>query len=236
MSELQETCMTSRALPNKRETLRRIEQAARREFVGKGLADARIDDIAQAAGVTKQLVYHYFRSKEELFACVLDDSSAQAMNELVTLELGHLAPREALRALLQRMVQPYQEGELGALAQEGIRFHESRATPRNSFIALAPRLRLKLKETLERGIASGDFRADVDPDMLLAVAALATTSAWVNRYTVSTLAGLDMASAPDADAWRRFSVDFVLSALERERSSRHPLMRPAAPLSDPGSD
>lgn len=235
MSELPASCPPSKALPNKRETLRRIAQAARREFVSKGLADARVDDIAQAAGVTKQLVYHYFRSKEELFACVLDESSEQAMNELVTLELDHLTPRDALRALLQRMVQPYHEGELGALAQEGIRFHESRATPRNSFTALAPRLRLKLKDTLERGIASGDFRADVDPDMLLAISALSTTSAWVNRYTVATLCGLDMANPPDADAWRRFSVDFVLAALERERSGQHPLTRPAAPLSAPGS-
>ncbi|MGX4644010.1 TetR/AcrR family transcriptional regulator [Massilia sp. SYSU DXS3249] len=236
MSELPASCAPSKALPNKRETLKRILEAARREFVGKGLADARVDDIAQAAGVTKQLVYHYYRSKEELFACVLDDSSAQAMNELVTLELDHLAPRAALRALLQGMVQPYQEGELSALAQEGIRFHESRATPHNSFTGLAPRLRLKMAETLERGIASGDFRADVDPDMLLAVAALATTSAWVNRYTVSTLCGLDMASAPDAETWRRFSVDFVLSALERERSGQHPLTRPVSPVTAPGSD
>ena len=236
MSELPDTCAPTKTLPNKRETLKRILEAARREFVGKGLADARVDDIAQAAGVTKQLVYHYYRSKEALFACVLDESSAEAMNELVTLELGHLAPRDALRALLQRMVQPYQAGELGALAQEGIRFHESRATPRNSFTELAPRLRLKLKETLERGIAGGDFRADVDPDMLLAVAALATTSAWVNRYTVSTLCGLDMASAADAGAWGRFSVDFVLSAVERERSSEHPLTRAAASVTAPGSD
>ena len=71
--------------------------------------------------------------------------------------------------------------------------------------------------------------------MLLAVAALATTSAWVNRYTVSTLCGLDMASAPDAETWRRFSVDFVLSALERERSSEHPLTRPVAVFKAPGS-
>ncbi|MDB5746350.1 MAG: Bacterial regulatory s, tetR family protein [Massilia sp.] len=236
MSEQPDPCTPSKALPNKRETLRRIAEAARREFVSKGLADARVDDIAQAAGVTKQLVYHYFRSKEELFACVLDESSAQAMDELVTLELDHLAPCEALRALLQRMVQPYQEGELSVLAQEGIRFHESRETPRNSFTGLAPRLRLKLKETVERGIASGDFRADVDPDMLLTVAALATTGAWVNRYTVSTLCGLDMASAPDAGAWARFSVDFVLSALERERTGLHPLTRPVAQVSAPGSD
>ena len=236
MSELRDSCVPTKSPPNKRETLKRILEAARREFVGKGLADARVDDIAQTAGVTKQLVYHYYRSKEELFACVLDESSAHAMNELVTLELDQLAPRAALRALLQRMVQPYQEGELSALAQEGIRFHESRATPRNSFTELAPRLRLKLKEALDRGIASGDFRADVDPDMLLAVAALATTSAWVNRYTVSTLCGLDMASAPDAEKWGRFSVDFVLAAVERERSSQHPLTLPASLVSRPGSD
>ncbi|KAK0339743.1 hypothetical protein LTR94_033333, partial [Friedmanniomyces endolithicus] len=149
-----------KALPNKRDTLRRIAEAARREFAGKGLADARVDDIAQAAGVTKQLVYHYFRSKEELFACVLDESSAQAMSELVSLELAQLPPREALRALLRQMVQPYHDGALGSLAQEGVRFHESRATPRNSFTELAPRLRDKMKETIARGIASGDFRAD----------------------------------------------------------------------------
>jgi AcrR family transcriptional regulator len=230
------SCTPIKPLPNKRDTLRRIAQAARHEFVSKGLADARVDDIAHAAGVTKQLVYHYFHSKEELFACVLDESSAQAMDALVSLELGHLPPRDALRALLQRMVQPYREGALSVLAQEGVRFHQSRTTPRNSFTELAPHLRTKMKETLDRGIASGDFRADVDPGMLLALSALATTGAWVNRYTVSTLCGLDMASAPDADAWRRFSVEFVLSALERERTDRHPLAQGAAALSAPGSD
>lgn len=236
MSEPQASCTPAKALPNKRETLRRIGAAARREFASKGLADARVDDIAQAAGVTKQLVYHYFRSKEALFVSVLDESSALAMHELVTLELSHLSPRAALRTLLQQMVLPYQQGELSALAQEGIRFHENRATPHNSFTGQAPQLRLKLRETLERGVASGDFRADVDPDMLLAMAALATTGAWVNRYSVATLCGLDVANSTDADAWRRFSVDFVLSAVERERSAQHPLARCPAPLNAPESD
>lgn len=215
----------AKAPPNKRDTLRRIAEAARGEFAAKGLADARIDDIAVAAGVTKQLIYHYFRSKEELFACVLDESSAQVMEALLALELDSLPPREALRALLDAMLLPYQDRELRALAQEGIRYHETHTTPRNSFTGMAPQLNGMMRATLSRGVASGDFRADVDPDLLLAMAALATTSAYVNRYTVATLAGLDVAGDAGAATWRRFAVAFVLSAVERERSALDPLTR-----------
>jgi AcrR family transcriptional regulator len=220
--------VSAKAPPNKRDTLKRIAEAARREFAAKGLADSRVDDIALAAGVTKQLIYHYFRSKEELFACVLDESSEQAMGALLALELDDLPPREALRALLDAMLLPYHDRELRALAQEGIRYHESHTTPRNSFTGLAPRLNDMMRATLARGVARGDFRADVDPDLLMAMAALATTSAYVNRYTVATLAGLDVTGDAGAATWRKFAVAFVLSAVERDRSTLDPLTRTAA--------
>ena len=43
------------------------------EFAGHGLAGARMDAIAAAAGVNKALLYYYFRSKDELYAAVLDE-------------------------------------------------------------------------------------------------------------------------------------------------------------------
>ncbi len=222
-----------RGAPDKRETLRRIASAARQEFAAKGLADARIDDIAQAARVTKQLIYHYYRSKEELFACVLDESSATTMGALVGVELDHLPPRDALRALLNQMIRPYRDPMLSSLAQEGIRYHESHTTPRNSFIDLAPELKRKMRSVLERGAREGVFRADVDPELFLTAATLTTTSAFVSRYTVSTLCGLDVANDEDAETWRRFAVEFVLAAVERERSTPHALTRPDEPLEGP---
>ena len=218
---------SSRPQPDKRETLKRILCAARLEFSAKGLAEARIDEIAQSAGVTKQLVYHYYRSKEELFACVLEQYSADAMSELVAVELDHLSSSEALRKLLNSIVQPYRDPALSSLAQEGIRFHENRSTPRNSFIDLAPELNRKMRETLKRGIEDGTFRPDVDPDLFLTAASLVTTSAFVSRYTVSTLCGLDVAEPHDAETWRRFSIEFVIAAVERERSEAPLLGRPA---------
>jgi len=48
-----------------------LVEAARQEFSLKGIAGARVDAIAARAGVNKQLVYHYFGSKDELFREVL---------------------------------------------------------------------------------------------------------------------------------------------------------------------
>ncbi len=50
-----------------------ILKSALAEFAGHGLAGARMDAIAAAAGVNKALLYYYFRSKDELYAAVLDE-------------------------------------------------------------------------------------------------------------------------------------------------------------------
>src|ERR1700727_1306431 len=47
---------------------REIVAATRRLFDERGLQDARVDDIARAAGLNKALIYRAFSSKEEIFA------------------------------------------------------------------------------------------------------------------------------------------------------------------------
>lgn len=46
---------------------RRLLEAALAEFASKGFAGARVQDIAQRAGVNKQLINYYFGSKEGLY-------------------------------------------------------------------------------------------------------------------------------------------------------------------------
>jgi AcrR family transcriptional regulator len=48
-----------------------IEEAASRLFAEHGYAEARLDDIAAAAGVTKQLLYQHFPSKKALHLALL---------------------------------------------------------------------------------------------------------------------------------------------------------------------
>lgn len=45
----------------------KIAEAAREVFVEKGMAGARMQEIADKAGINKSLLHYYFRSKEKLF-------------------------------------------------------------------------------------------------------------------------------------------------------------------------
>ena len=51
---------------------RDILAAALDEFAAHGLGGARMDRIAERAGVNKRLIYYYFESKESLFLAVLE--------------------------------------------------------------------------------------------------------------------------------------------------------------------
>jgi AcrR family transcriptional regulator len=210
----------------KRATLARLLKEARLAFADKGLAAARVDDIARAAGVTKQLVYHYFSSKEELFASVLDESAQDVLADLLVLELDHLPPTEALRVFLEHSFDQYRsDPTLGTLAQESFLFHEHHAGHRTRFTELAPPLVNLMDRILKRGAASGEFVQGVDSRMFCAASALLTTGGFTNRYVVSAVAGFDSTSPEGVSAWRKYSVDFVLATVLA--SARPTLARPS---------
>ena len=197
-------------------TLKRILAAARQAFSDKGLAGARIEDIAQDAGVTKQLIHHYYGTKEGLFVAVLDEASDLIMSELVGLEVDELTPIDALRRVLNHFFDQYQEDRLmGSLALEGIRYHDAHQTPRNHFLELAPKLINKLDAILQRGAESGIFKQGIDARLFLATAALVTTGWFTNRYSTSALTGLETYSEEGLRVWREHSADFVLASIAR---------------------
>ena len=61
-----------RATPRNPERTRElILSAALKEFAAHGFAGARVDAIADRAGINKRMLYHYFGDKEDLFRAVL---------------------------------------------------------------------------------------------------------------------------------------------------------------------
>jgi AcrR family transcriptional regulator len=62
-------------------TRQRLLEAAAAEFSERGIAGARVDRIAAAAGCNKALIYSYFGSKEQLFDAVFDAHVAEVARE-----------------------------------------------------------------------------------------------------------------------------------------------------------
>src|SRR5690349_10083805 len=75
--------------------------AARAAFSEGGLEGARVDDIARRAQINKQLVYHYFGSKDGLYTAVLEDVYREIRAEEQALHLDALPAEEAMRRLIE---------------------------------------------------------------------------------------------------------------------------------------
>src|SRR5688500_14496147 len=81
-------------------TMAGILEVATREFSEKGLAGARIDEIAAATQTSKRMIYYYFGSKEGLYVAVLEESYRRMRTIESELHLEDLPPEDALRRLV----------------------------------------------------------------------------------------------------------------------------------------
>jgi TetR/AcrR family transcriptional regulator len=107
------------------ETRERILDAAVREFSENGLAGARTEQIATAAGVNKALLYYYYESKEKLYAAALEMVSAKVRDRSMAVFLRDASPGERmLRAALDHFDRILTQREFQSLMQqEMIRLH-----------------------------------------------------------------------------------------------------------------
>lgn len=63
-----------------KETLRKIHEAAEKEFLEKGFKDASLRNIVKTVGVTTGAFYGYYKSKEELFEALVGPVAQHFLN------------------------------------------------------------------------------------------------------------------------------------------------------------
>jgi TetR/AcrR family transcriptional regulator len=64
-------------------TEQKILEAAKQVFMEKGLDGARMQDIADKAGINKALLHYYFRSKEKLFEVIFFEEAVKFMPRII---------------------------------------------------------------------------------------------------------------------------------------------------------
>ena len=157
----------SAAAARRRQREREILEATRALFDKRGVRDAQIEDIAQAVGINRAIVYRHFTGKEELFALTLvgyldelrvaletsvagvegaDERLKATVSGFVDYGLGHPAFVDCAQALMRRT-----GPELLEEINESAMFRLGRAI--SSCLSV-------VAQVLDDGIASGDFHID----------------------------------------------------------------------------
>jgi AcrR family transcriptional regulator len=86
---------------------RLILDAAVRVFARQGFNQCRVSDIADEAGVAYGLVYHYFRSKDEVLDTLFLERWNIMLDVIRDLDGQDLAPRDKLHAIASFIVDSY---------------------------------------------------------------------------------------------------------------------------------
>jgi TetR/AcrR family transcriptional regulator, fatty acid metabolism regulator protein len=141
---------------------RQILDAAVRVFARQGFHTCRVSDIADEAGVAYGLVYHYFRSKDE----VLDTLFLERWNVMVALigqvDEQDLPARDKLYAIASFIVDSYRRDPelMKVIIVEVTRAANSFGRTHLDQIRLAYD---RIAVIVEKGMGSGEFRDVVTP-------------------------------------------------------------------------
>src|SRR6267142_482812 len=76
---------------------RELLDAAVRVFARKGFHSSRVGDIANEAGVAHGLLYHYFRSKDEVLETIFRETWSVLVADTLRIEAAGVPLREQLR-------------------------------------------------------------------------------------------------------------------------------------------
>ena len=193
-----------------------ILDAALKVFAERGYRNTRLEDIGEAAGVTKGAIYHYFANKEELLLRAIEHRREEAFGRIEEVLRDKNAPVSTrLRLVVRRWFGSVPEERLAVvtLLVQGIA-HEAPDAFRR-WLAGGPAASAKLIASLVReGQARGEFRSDADADVAarMLISGLLQQTVW-QQYAIDVP---DLAVAQDR---------LVDSALELFLHSLRPIGR-----------
>jgi AcrR family transcriptional regulator len=172
-----------------------ILAAARDEFHEHGLGGARVERIAERAGVDKRLLYYYFENKDSLFQAVLEDTYRGIREAEQQLHLLELPPIDALRALTTFTWDYYLAHPEFLTLLNSANLHRARHLETSARArAVNTPLIQTLGEVLERGRRAGVFRGGVDPMQLYISIAALSYFYLGNRHTLAAIFGRNLMS------------------------------------------
>ena len=183
-------------------TREKILSRATEEFARVGFEGGRVDRIAQRCGLSKNMLYYYFHSKEKLFVAVLERMYETLRESQRELSVRTSDPLTAMEQLVRYT--------FGALESDpaAIRLMNEENKHRGKYLRKSRRVRdlyNPLVETiafiLNRGYKQGVFRSGLDPAIVYLTLSSLCYHYLSNQSTLQIALDRDLESPRARAAW-----------------------------------
>ena len=145
-----------------------IMQAAEKLFTSRRFHEITMDDVAAAADVAKGTIYLYFRDKEDLFAQTCT-AGFEEMCELLQSKVPEDAPfADRLLSTVKQITEFFERRHqlLRMMQAEEARMFYMKGGLHDRWMEKRKKLVSAIAGVLAMGVASGEIRTDVPPDVL----------------------------------------------------------------------
>lgn len=165
-------------------TRQAILDAGVRLFGEAGYCNTALNDIIEAAGVTKGATYYHFRSKEAVAVALVEQADARVA-ETVAAVLAHPGP--ALENLIRSTFFVADLSRSDPAVRVGMQLPHALPQVSNWKAESHIRIQTQIIDAVRATIAEGDLRADLDPEDL----GRTLFAAFVGNHLTFEASGLD---------------------------------------------
>ena len=147
-----------------------IMRAAEKLFTARRYDEVKLDDVAQTAGVGKGTIYRYFDNKEALYFRTLMFGLEELVERMEAMSQGKTDGAATLPELAATQVEFFSEHRslFALLHSEELRKAKRERNLRPRWRERKQTIRDIYVRTIQRGIESGRYRADTDPELTAA--------------------------------------------------------------------
>lgn len=196
----------------KEERPQQITEAAFAAFAENGFAATRVEDVAQRAGVSKGLLYLYFKTKEELFKAVIKGVVIRRVDKLIeVVESTDLSSEDFLRGPMASFMKSIPGSPVAVvirlLLSEGPRHPDLVDYYWQNVVS---RGLGAITQFIERGVERGEFQRTAVNDLpQLILAPMMLSMVWNMLFTKAAL---------DTDLLIDTQIDMLLGYIRKEHS------------------
>jgi TetR/AcrR family transcriptional regulator len=205
------------------QTRARILDAAVNEFSANGLAGARTEQIAEAAGVNKALLYYYFQSKQALYDAALESVAARVVtSSMAAIEADCSAGERLVQFALNHFDRIHSQRAFQSLMQqEMMRLREGEENSAPLVEKVFRPMMGRVEAVYQEGRASQEL-VDVDAWQIMYAALGANVFYFLSAPVVGLLTGRDLFERSTLEHRRKAAVEYLGKTIfnDREHGAR----------------